>query len=242
MPELPDITSYLVALRPRIVGQPLEKIAVRSPFLLRTVDPPLESLIGEPVLDLSRMGKRIVWHFEDDRFLVFHLMIAGRFHWKKPGVKPAGKNDLAAFAFPMGTLMLTEASQKKRAALYVLRGLAALRAQDRGGLEPLDCTFEEFRAALTRENHTLKRSLADPRLFSGIGNAYSDEILHAARISPFAIAKSLDPEAVRVLYDSIHSVLVAAVTEAVGKQPNELKDAKRSTMRVHGRTGQECPV
>jgi hypothetical protein len=170
MPELPDITSYLVALRSRIVGQPLEKITVRSPFLVRTVEPDLQSLQGQIVRELSRIGKRIVWHFAEETYLVFHLMIAGRFHWKQPDERPSGKNDLAAFAFPAGTLLLTEASKQKRASLHVVRGKAALAEHNRGGLEPLDCSAADFHAALTRENHTLKRALADSRLFSGIGN------------------------------------------------------------------------
>ena len=171
MPELPDILSYLAALRPRIVGQPLEKVTVKSPFLVRTFEPDLHSLEGATVQDLSRLGKRIVWHFSGELFVVIHLMIAGRFHWRKAEARPRVKNDLAAFSFPTGTLMLTEASQKKRASLHVVRGLPALKQHDRGGLEPLECSAAEFRAALTRENHTLKRALADPRLFSGIGNA-----------------------------------------------------------------------
>src|SRR5262245_40758448 len=150
MPELPDIVSYLVALRPRIVGQRLEKIRVRSPFLLRTVEPDLFSLQGDTILDLSRIGKRIVWHFPAERFLLFHLMIAGRFHWKKPEVRPSGKNDLAAFSFERGTLMLTEASQKKRASLHVVVGAAALAQFDRGGIEPLESTLHQFQTALTR--------------------------------------------------------------------------------------------
>src|SRR5262245_32213462 len=207
MPELPDIVSYLVALRPRIVGKPLEKITVRSPFLVRTVEPDLYSLAGAAVLDLSRIGKRIVWHFAGERFVVFHLMIAGRFHWRKAGVRPAGKNDLAAFAFPTGTLLLTEASQKKRASLHVVRGKAQLARQDRGGIEPLECSAEEFRAALARENHTLKRALADPRLFAGIGNAYSDEILHAARLSPVILTSRLTEDQIDQLFKAVRSVL-----------------------------------
>src|ERR1051325_6406989 len=170
MPELPDIESYLVALRPRIVGQALERIQIKSPFLVRTVEPDLYSLEGELILDLSRIGKRVVWHFSGERVFVFHMMIAGRFHWKSRGTRPAAKNDLAAFTFPTGTLMLTEASQKKRASLHVVCGAGALAQFDRGGLEPFRASLVDFQAALKRENHTLKRSLSDPRLFSGIGN------------------------------------------------------------------------
>src|SRR5262245_18878436 len=207
MPELPDILSYLTALRPRIVGQPLEKIAVKSPFIVRTVEPDLISLEGQTVQDLSRIGKRIVWRFASELYVVIHLMIAGRFHWRKVGVRPAGKNDLAAFAFPTGTLMLTEASQKKRASLHVVRGKAQVAQHDRGGIEPLDCSAAEFRAALTRENHTLQRALADPRLFSGIGNAYSDEILHAARLSPVVLTGRLSAEQIDQLFAAVRSVL-----------------------------------
>jgi formamidopyrimidine-DNA glycosylase len=245
MPELPDITSYLVALRPRIVGQPLEKIQVRSPFLVRTVEPDLFSLQGETVLDLSRIGKRIVWHFAGERFLVFHLMIAGRFHWRKPAARPSGKNDLASFEFPAGTLMLTEASQKKRASLHVVQGAAALNAFDRGGIEPLDCSFAEFAAALTRENHTLKRSLADPRLFSGIGNAYSDEILFAAKLSPVMLTSRLTDERIARLYSATQEVLRDWTTrlnaEAAGRFPEKVT-AFRPEMAVHGRFGKSCPV
>ncbi len=245
MPELPDILSYLAALRPRIVGQVLEKITVRSPFLVRTVEPDLFSLQGETVQDVSRIGKRVVWHFAGERFLVIHLMIAGRFHWRKPGVRPSGKNDLAAFAFATGTLLLTEASKKKRAALHVVGNRAALAQHDRGGLEPLDCTAGEFRAALTRENHTLKRSLADPRLFSGIGNAYSDEILHAARLSPVTLTSRLDAAEIGHLYEAVQSVLgqwtARLVAESATKFPEKVT-AFRPEMAVHGRFRQPCPA
>jgi formamidopyrimidine-DNA glycosylase len=245
VPELPDILGYLAALRPRIVGQPLVRIAVKSPFLVRTVEPDLFSLQGQSVLDLSRIGKRIVWHFADETFIVVHLMIAGRFHWRKPGVRPGGKNDLAAFTFPGGTLMLTEASQKKRAALYVVRGHEALLRHDRGGLEPLTCSADEFRAALTRENHTLKRALADPRLFSGIGNAYSDEILHAARLSPVTLTSRLGEDEIARLFAAVQSVLgewsSRLVSEAAQKFPEKVT-AFRPEMAVHGRFKQPCPV
>lgn len=245
MPELPDILSYLTALRPRIVGQPLEKVTVKSPFLARTVEPDLLSLEGQIIHDISRLGKRIVWHFADELFVVIHLMIAGRFHWKKPGARPAGKNELAAFAFPTGTLMLTEASQTKRASLHVVRGKSALAQHDRGGIEPLDCSAAEFRAALTRENHTLKRALADPRLFSGIGNAYSDEILHAARLSPVVLTGRLSAEQIDQLFAAVRSVLgdwtTRLVAEARVKFPEKVT-AFRPEMAVHGRFRQPCPV
>jgi formamidopyrimidine-DNA glycosylase len=245
MPELPDILSYLAALRPRIVGQPLTRIMVKSPFLVRTVEPDLYSLAGQTILDLSRIGKRIVWHFADELFLVFHLMIAGRFHWKKPGLAPRGKHDLAAFSFPAGTLMLTEASQKKRASLHVVRGRNALAAFDRGGLEPLGCTVEAFRTALTHENHTLKRALADPRLFSGIGNAYSDEILHAARLSPVTLTSRLGADEIDRLHAAVQSVLgewaKRLVAEAAARFPEKVT-AFRPEMAVHGRFREPCPA
>jgi formamidopyrimidine-DNA glycosylase len=212
---------------------------------VRTVEPDLDSLEGLPVQDVSRIGKRVVWHFPSDLFLVFHLMIAGRFHWRKAGLKPSNKNDLAAFAFPAGTLMLTEVSQKKRAALYVVHGEVALKAHDPGGLEPLDCTLAAFLAAVTSENHTLKRVLADPRLFSGIGNAYSDEILHAARLSPVMLTSRLSQEQAAQLYAATRSVLRRWTerlnTEAAERFPEKVT-AFRAGMAVHGRYRQPCPV
>jgi formamidopyrimidine-DNA glycosylase len=244
MPELPDITSYLVALRRQIVGQQLEQITVRSPFLVRTVEPDLFSLAGETVVELSRIGKRIVWHFAGERFLVFHLMIAGRFHWKKAGVLPKGKNDLAAFAFADGTLLLTEASKKKRASLHVIQGAAALAQFDRGGIEPLACSLAEFSRALTRENHTLKRSLADPRLLSGIGNAYSDEILFAAKLSPVMLTSRLRDDQIACLYTAMQTVLSEwserLNAEAAQRFPEKVT-AFRPEMAVHGRFGKLCP-
>ena len=245
MPELPDIVTYLHALRERIVGKTLLKIQVRSPFLLRTVQPDLMTLQGMVVRDLSRLGKRIVWHFDGELFLVFHLMIAGRFHMRKPGILPKGKNDLAAFGFEDFTLMLTEASQKKRVSLHVLKGQSALDAQDRGGLEPLEASFAEFKKALTRENHTLKRALTDPRLFSGIGNAYSDEILHAARLSPVTLTSRLDEEQTVRLFaatkSTLHTWTERLLAEARTKLPEKVT-AFRPEMAVHGRFGQPCPV
>jgi formamidopyrimidine-DNA glycosylase len=245
MPELPDISSYLVALRRQVVGQRLQKVVVRSPFLVRTVEPSLSSLEGELVLDLSRIGKRIVWHFSGERFLVFHLMIAGRFHWQKAGARPSGKNDLAAFAFEAGTLMLTEASQKKRASLHVVQGVDALRQFDRGGIEPLACSLDEFAAALRRENHTLKRSLADPRLLSGIGNAYSDEILFAAGLSPVVLTSRMSDEQIARLFEAMQRVLgewtERLTAEAMERFPERVT-AFRREMAVHGRFGKPCPV
>jgi len=245
MPELPDIVTYLHALRERIAGKTLLKIQVRSPFLVRTVEPDLMNLAGRQVRDVSRIGKRIVWHFDDDHYLVFHLMIAGRFHLKKADTLPKGKNDLAAFGFEGFTLMLTEASQKKRASLHVLQGQATLEQQDRRGIEPLETSLAEFKGALTRENHTLKRALTDPRLFSGIGNAYSDEILHAARLSPVTLTSRLDDEQIERLFSATQTTLQTwterLLAEAKVKFPEKVT-AFRPEMAVHGRFGQPCPV
>jgi len=245
MPELPDILNYLHALRERILGKTVLKIQVRSPFLVRTVVPDLMTLEGRIVRDVSRIGKRIVWHFDEELFLVFHLMIAGRFHLKKSGTLPKGKNDLAAFGFEGFTLMLTEASQKKRASLHVLTGRASLDAHDPGGLEPLEASLADFHAALTRENHTLKRALTDPRLFSGIGNAYSDEILHAAKLSPVTLTSRLDEEQIQRLFAATKSTLESwterLLAEAKTKFPEKVT-AFRPEMAVHGRFGKPCPI
>src|SRR5438093_8292338 len=186
MPELPDVLVYIEALKRHVVGQPLEAIKISSPFVLRSVDPPVDAIVRSTIVDVRRIGKRIVLVFPDDRFLVIHLMIAGRLRWRAKGRKLGigSKLILATFQFPAGLMLFTEASSKKRASMQIVRGEEALRALDPGGLEPLDATVDQFRDALTRENHTLKRALTDPHLFSGIGNAYSDEILHAARLSP----------------------------------------------------------
>ena len=202
MPESPDITVYLECLRPRIEGQVLQQVDLASPFLLRSVDPPVAEFLGQPIRGLRRQGKRIVWCFDGERFLVLHLMIAGRLHWKPPGAKIPGKIGLAAFRFPSGTLTLTEAGSKKRAALYLDRGRAALERHDPGGLDVMAADQVAFSAALTRENHTLKRALTDPRLFDGIGNAYSDEVLHAAGLSPLALTRRLDPTAIARLFQA----------------------------------------
>jgi formamidopyrimidine-DNA glycosylase len=245
VPELPDILSYLAALRPRIVGQPLETVTVKGAFLVRTVEPDLYVLEGQVVHDVSRIGKRIVWHFAGELFLVFHLMIAGRFHWKKVGARPASKHDLAAFAFPSGTLVLTEAGKRKRASLHVVGGLPMLKQFDRGGLEPLECSPDQFRAALTCESHTLKRALADPRLFSGIGNAYSDEILHAARLSPVTLTTRLGEGEIDRLFAAVRSVLsewTRRLAAGAAEKFPEKVTAFRPEMAVHGRFRLPCPV
>jgi formamidopyrimidine-DNA glycosylase len=245
MPELPDITVYIERLRPRIEGHVLEQAQVVSPFLLRTYDPRVDELEGRKIKQVLRLGKRIVWCFDDELILVLHLMIAGRLHWKPPGVKLPGKIGLAAFRFAGGTLTLTEAGSKKRASLHVLRGRAALAQHDPGGLEVLDADLETFAAALTRENHTLKRVLTDPHLFSGIGNAYSDEILHAAKLSPLIWTNRLGREELVRLFDAIRKTLVEwtdRLRREVGDGFPEKVTAFREGMAVHGRYGQPCPV
>src|SRR5215510_3843549 len=206
MPELPDITVYLEALAQRVLGSRLVSTRIAHPFLLRTFDPPLSGLTGRKVESLRRVGKRIAFGFEGDLWLVLHLMIAGRLHWFDAGARVKGRAPLASFTFESGTLTLTEAGTRRRASLHVFGSSQALAAHDPGGLEVLEATYEEFRARLTAENHTLKRSLTDPRAFSGIGNAYSDEILHRARLSPVALSQRLDEESARRLYDAIRSV------------------------------------
>ncbi|MFL5242644.1 MAG: Fpg/Nei family DNA glycosylase [Gemmataceae bacterium] len=245
MPEIPDIVVYIERLIPRIKDRVLEKVLLASPFLLRTVDPPISDLQGRTVQNLHRLGKRIVLAFEDDLFLVFHLMIAGRLHWKPPDAKLPGKVGLAAFRFPHGTLTLTEAGTKKRASLHVVRGSAPLRAHNPGGLEVLDADLASFRAALLRENHTLKRALTDPHLFSGIGNAYSDEILHAARLSPLAWTTRLSDEETARLFDATKTTLLEwteRLRQEAGDDFPEKVTAFREGMAVHGRFGKPCTV
>lgn len=244
MPELPDICAYIAALEPRVLNQPLERVRITSPFLLRTADPPLESVNGHMVRAIRRIGKRIAIGLSDDLWLVIHLMIAGRLHWREGEVKLGGRQNLAAFDFPSGSLVLTEAGSKRRASLHLLRGEEALAAVDPGGIEIFDTNLEGFRNALTLENRTLKRALTDPRLVSGIGNAYSDEILHAAQLSPIALTHKLKPEEWERLYSATRSTLTEWMDrlnkEAVKKFPEKVT-AFRPDMAVHGRFNQLCP-
>jgi len=247
MPELPDVVVYLDALTRHVVGRRLERLTLLSPFVLRTVDPPVDAITGASVRGVRRVGKRIVLEFPDDLFLVIHLMIAGRLRWREPGRKPGmgPKLVLATFEFAHGTLFFTEASSKKRASLQVVRGEAALAALDPGGIEPLEATPEQFRAALTRQSHTLKRALTDPHLISGIGNAYSDEILHAARLSPLKLSRSLSDEEFLRLYDATRASLRLWIDrlrkDVAGGFPEKVT-AFRDEMAVHGRFKQPCPV
>lgn len=245
MPELPDITVYLEALEPRIVGEELRQIRLNSPFLVRTFEPPLEEVHGKSVRELRRLGKRIVIGLDGDYWLILHLMIAGRLHWKPPQAKLSGKQSLAAFDFPFGSLTLTEAGSKRRASLHLVQGESALAAHQRGGLEVLSVTEEQFAAALYKRNHTIKRALTDPALFSGIGNSYSDEILHRARLSPFVQTKNLSDGDVAKLFQAVHGVfqewIVRLRSQANGKFPEHVT-AFRPEMAVHGRFGLPCPV
>ena len=244
MPELPDITAYIAAIEARILGQTLERVRLGSVFLLRTVDPPLSAAEGKTVTGLRRIGKRIAIGVEGDVWLVLHLMIAGRLHWKPAHAKIAGRNALAAFDFPNGTLTLTEAGSKRRASLYVVRGEDGLRAMDPGGIEIFSSDLGEFRGALSQENRTLKRALTDPRLISGVGNAYSDEILHAAQLSPITLTSKLKPEEWQRLYETTRSVMTQwmdrLVAEAEKKFPEGVT-AFRPEMAVHGRFNLPCP-
>ncbi|MGI8402754.1 MAG: Fpg/Nei family DNA glycosylase [Gemmatimonadaceae bacterium] len=245
MPELPDITIYIEALESRVVGQTLERVRIPKPFLLRSVDPPISAAQGKRVIGVRRMGKRIVLELEVDLFLVIHLMIAGRLRWVPAGGKVPGKIGLAAFDFPNGTLILTEAGSKRRASLWLVRGEESLDQFARGGLEVLDASVAEFTERLMRENHTLKRSLTDPRLFSGIGNAYSDEILHRAKISPIKHTRRLSHEEIHRLFDATRTTLIEWTArlrvESKGDFPAKVT-AFREEMAVHGKYGKPCPV
>ena len=245
MPELPDITVYVERLDALILGEPLERLDVRNPFVLRSVAPPPADLAGRRVASLARMGKRVVIGFEGDVFAVIHLMIAGRLRWRAAGMKSPGKIWLAAFVFEHGTLYLTEAGSSRRAALHLVAGKNALAPFERGGLEPLTATREEFAARLTSENHTLKRALTDPRLFSGIGNAYSDEILHRARLSPLALTSKLAAGEITRLHDATRATLLewtARLRAEVGDGFPEEVTAFREEFAVHGKYRRPCPV
>ena len=244
MPELPDITAYLDALSARIVGQPLLRVRLGSAFLLRTVDPPLAATEGKIVRELRRLGKRIAIGVDDDLWLVLHLMIAGRLHWKAAGAKLAGRQSLAAFDFPNGSLVLTEAGAKRRASLHVVRGEAALQAMDAGGIDVFSSELGAFRDVLTAENRTLKRALTDPRLLSGIGNAYSDEILHAAQLSPIALTQKLTSDEWERLFHATRATLefwMNRLREEARSSFPEKVTAFRKGMAVHGRYGEPCP-
>jgi formamidopyrimidine-DNA glycosylase len=245
VPELPDITVYLEALERRVLGQPLEHLTLKSPFLLRSVDPPISVAEGRTVTELRRLGKRIVLGLGEQLFLVIHLMIAGRLRWLARGAKGPGRISLAAFDFPQGTLILTEAGTKRRASLHLIRGEAALQGLNRGGLDVFTADPASFAARLRSESHTLKRALTDPRLFSGIGNAYSDEILHAARLSPLQVTRKLDDEQVGRLHAACIQTLEAwteRLRQEAGEGFPEGVTAFREGMAVHGRYGKPCPT
>ncbi|MBI2761262.1 MAG: formamidopyrimidine-DNA glycosylase [Chloroflexi bacterium] len=244
MPELPDIVIYIEKLEERVLGRALDSVRVASPFVVRTYDPPIRESEGKRVIGLRRMGKRIVLGLEEELFLVFHLMIAGRLHWKPKGAKVPARVGLAAFDFSSGCLQFTEAGAKSRASLHLVRGEPALAQFDRGGLEPLEAGFEDFRDVLLRESHTLKRALTDPNLFSGIGNAFSDEILHRAKLSPVRLTRQLDAAEVARLYEATRSTLsdwTDRLRQEVGAGFPEKVTAFRDGMAVHGRHRQPCP-
>ena len=244
MPELPDVELYLAALRPRVLGHAVRRTRVASPFFVRTFDPPLTAMEGRLVMTLARVGKRIVFGLEDDLFAVVHLMIAGRLRWLEPGAKIPAKLGLAAFDFDHATLLFTEAGSRKRASLHLVRGRAAVEALDPGGADVFAMPLAQFAAALTEENHTLKRVLTDPHVFSGIGNAYSDEILHAARLSPVKLSQSLDDDEMARLFSATREVLAAwtaRLQEEAGVDFPEKVTAFRPEMAVHGKYGQPCP-
>jgi len=245
MPELPDITIYIEALEKRILGATLEQARVANPFLLRTALPPVQAVSGRKVRALRRLGKRIAFGLDEDYWLVLHLMIAGRLHWSKERAKLAGKQNLAAFDFSTGSLRLTEAGTRKRASLHVVHGEESLREHDPGGLEPLGATLEDFSRALTAENHTLKRALASPQIFSGIGNAYSDEILHRAQLSPVALTQKLSREEIKRLWKATQETLthwIETLRAEIGDDFPEHDTAFREGMAVHGRFGKPCPT
>jgi len=244
VPELPDISAYLSALEARIVGETLERVRVASPFVLRTAQPPIADVQGQVVRELRRIGKRVAMGLHNDLWIVVHLMIAGRFHWRAPGVRLSSRNHLAAFDFSCGSLVLTEAGTKRRASLHVVSGESALRAMDPGGIEIATATIDAFQVALTAENRTLKRALTDPRIISGIGNAYSDEILHAARLSPIALTRQLNAQEWSRLYSATRETIeqwVDRLRKEAERGFPEKVTAFRPEMAVHGRFGKPCP-
>jgi formamidopyrimidine-DNA glycosylase len=245
VPELPDIAAYLDALGARIIGQPLERVRIGNPFIVRTIDPPIQAAEGRVVLTLQRVGKRIAVELEGNLYVVVHLMIAGRLRWRDRGAAVPAKVGLIAFDFPNGTLVLTEAGARRQASIHVLRGAASVAALDPGGLEVFEATFDAFAERLTRDNHTLKRALTDPHILSGIGNAYSDEILHAARLSPMKLTRSLTPEELRRLFEATRETLRMWIdrlrSEAAARFPEKVT-AFRKDMAVHGRYRQPCRV
>jgi formamidopyrimidine-DNA glycosylase len=244
MPELPDIAAYISALESRVIGRPLQQVRITSAFLLRTAQPPITEAEGHTVRELRRIGKRIALGLDNDLWLVFHLMIAGRLHWRPPGARLGGRNNLAAFDFPDGSLVLTEAGSKRRASLHVVSGAESLYSLDPGGIDVFTSDLPQFRAALTAENRTLKRALTDPRILSGIGNAYSDEILHAAKLSPIALTHKLTQEEWETLFAATRETLQLWIdrlqAEASDKFPEKVT-AFRKDMAVHGRYGEPCP-
>jgi formamidopyrimidine-DNA glycosylase len=245
VPELPDITIYLEALERRVLGKALVRLRVFSPFLLRTFEPPLKRVNGQPIVELRRIGKRIAFGFPEQLWLVVHLMIAGRLHWREPGAKVSGKQNLAAFDFAEGTLILTEAASKKRASMHLVTGQNALREMDPLGLDIFECSVEQFAQRLTQGNHTLKRALTDPRLFSGIGNAYSDEILHRARLSPVTLTQKLSPPEIHRLFLATQETMsewIARLRQETGEKFPEKVTAFRPEMAVHGKFGSPCPI
>ena len=245
MPEYPDLELYLSALASRAMGQPLERVRLGSPFVLRSVEPPLSGTFGRKIIGLRRLGKRLIFELEGELFIVIHLMIAGRLQWKPAGAKLPGRAGLAAFDFPTGTLLLTEVSTKKRASIHVASGESALRTFDRGGLDVMNTHLDDFATRARLENHTLKRTLTDPRLFAGIGNAYSDEILHRAKLSPVKQTKTLTGEELSRLFEATRSVLTEwreRLKAEVGDDWPEKVTAFRPEMAVHGKHKQPCPV
>ena len=245
MPELPDVTVYIEALERRIVGQTLQRVRLANPFVLRTVEPSIADVSGKEVVAVRRAGKRIVIVLEGELFIIIHLMIAGRFRWLASSAKIPGKLGLAAFDFANGTLLLTEAGSKRRASIHIVHGEEAVRAHDRGGLEVLDASLDAFKSALTRERHTLKRTLTDPHVFSGIGNAYSDEILHRARLSPVQLTTNLDDNEIARLHDATRTTLIEWIDRLrreTGERFPEKVTAFRDEMAVHGKFGKPCPV